>query len=285
MQELNRLAAWEDDEYPGVTWYSNIGTKAERVTERLQELAPLYDQVANKLSNVIGDALEVATFQALREARAAHGRYHFDGHFFLNKPKNGHGRYEQRKAPKAIDDRTTNRQPDFLQYGHDAGVLCVECKNYREWTYPQKSYIKHHILRCDELDVLPVFVVRRIHYTTLTNFFEPAGIIAHESLYQYFPSDQAEIAAKAKHRDSLGFTDILASETPHARTVKFFSYDLPKVVEFMAERWKANRTALVEYANDEINLAQLYNAIGSRAGGKWVEPEAEPAPDPDGWQN
>ena len=47
----------------------------------------LYSQVSNTLSNAIGDALEVATFQALRAARTKSRRYQFDGHFFLNRPK------------------------------------------------------------------------------------------------------------------------------------------------------------------------------------------------------
>jgi len=32
---------------------------------------------------------------------------------------------------------------------------------------------------------------------------------------------------------------------------------------------------LLAYATDKINLAQLYTAIGSPAGGKWQEPEED----------
>jgi hypothetical protein len=69
------------------------------------------------------------------------------------------------------------------------------------------------------------------------NFLEPAGIIAHESLFHYYPSDKTDIAEKVKHARSLGFTDVTATEEPHPRTVKFFEQDLPKIVEPVAEKW------------------------------------------------
>jgi hypothetical protein len=172
---LHRLAIHTHNSTGAKPWYANIGTKARLVDDRLKSLAPLYNQVSNTLSNAIGDALEVATFQALRAARAKSPRYQFDGHFFLNRPKKD-GRFQRRKPPMAIDDFTTTKEPDYIQYGHDAVPLCIECKNYREWFYPTKPYIKHHILRCVEFDCIPVFVVRRIHYSTLTNFFEPAEL-------------------------------------------------------------------------------------------------------------
>jgi hypothetical protein len=119
------------------------------------------------------------------------------------------------------------------------------------------------------LDAVPLLIARRIHYTTLTNFLEPAGIIAHESFHQYYPSDRAELAARVRDKRSLGFTDVLATEEPHRRTSTFFDTALPAIVNFMAQRWSANAAALVAYAKGEINLAQLYTDIGSPAGGKW----------------
>jgi hypothetical protein len=283
MSALNRIAVHHFADTGETPWYANIGTSAHLVNTRLAVLAPLYHSVSNILSNVIGDALEIATFQALKAARQASPRYHFDGFFYLDRPKNQYGRFEQRKAPMELQGRKTSKQPDFLQHGHDAGTLCIECKNLREWLYPQKPLIKHHILRCHELDAIPVLVVRRIHYSTITNFLMPAGIIAHESLFQYFPSDQVASVEAAKHKRSLGFTDLLAAEEAHIRTIRFFTENLPRIVAPMAEKWRNNRQALVDYANDDINLAQLYNAIGSRAGGKWIERVDDDLP-PEFWE-
>lgn len=87
-----------------------------------------------------------------------------------------------------------------------------------------------------------------------------------------------DLAERAKHKRSLGFTDVIATEDPHPRTVKFFNRILPKIVDYMGERWKANRSALVDYAVGDINLAQLYTAIDSPAGGKWEDYENQEEP-------
>jgi len=279
MIHLNRIATHRHPTSRDVPWYANIGTAADAVQAKLDTIAPLYVRLSQTLNDKVGDALEIITYQSLSAARAAAPRYHFEGSFALDRPKNAHGRYISRKPPMQLHARITNREPDFLQHGHDAGTICIECKNRREWLYPQSQLIKHHILRCHELDAIPVFIFRRIHYSTLTNLLFPAGIIAHESLYQYYPSDEQEAVTAAKHKRSLGFTDLLATEEPHRRTVRFFTENLPRIVTPMADKWRRNRQALVEYANGDLNLAQLYNAIDSRAGRNWVDQPEEAAPE------
>jgi hypothetical protein len=162
---------------------------------------------------------------------------------------------------------------DFFQFGHDPGSLCIECKNYREWLYPDHSMIKELIIKASELGSIPVLVARRLHYTTRANLLQPGGIIAHESLYQYYPLDAAELAARVKDARSLGFTDVVATEDPHPRTIDFFNKHLPSIVDYMADRWYRSEQALVAFARGEINLAHLYTEIGSIAGGKWEQRE------------
>jgi hypothetical protein len=84
------------------------------------------------------------------------------------------------------------------------------------------------------------------------------------------------LAAKVRDKRSLGFTDVLAQEEPHDRTVRFFQKTLPKIVDPMGETWHRNKDALLEYALGSTNLAQLYTAIGSPAGGKWFDHEDPP---------
>lgn len=163
-----------------------------------------------------------------------------------------------------------------MQFGYAEGGLCIECKNYREWLYPHHGIIKELIIKASELALIPVLIHRRTHYTTKTNFLEPAGIIAHESYFQYYPSDQAELAARVGHKRSLGFTDVRATEEPHPRTRKFILVTLPKIVPHMAKRWHENQAQLLRYALGQINLSQLYTEIGSPAGGKWHEFEDQP---------
>ena len=170
------------------------------------------------------------------------------------------GRYKKTPPPKNIGPRATLKEAGFFQFGHDVGPLCIECKNYREWTYPAHGIIKDLITKAAELDAVPVLIARRLHYTTRTNFLHPAGIIAHESLFQYYPADQAELAEKAKHKDLLGFTDVTASEEPHSRTVTFFTQSLPVIVEQMARRWTTHKQALVDYAA-EVMRTTLFTQV------------------------
>jgi hypothetical protein len=276
---LNRLREHRHLATASVPWYANPGTPADAVSARLADLAPLYASITRGgFGNLTGDALELVTYKVLDRIYKANPRYAYQGHFDLAAPKTK-GRYRKTPPPKAIAGRSTQKEADFFQFGHTAGPLCIECKNYREWLYPQAPEIAELIIKAADLDAIPVLIARRLHYSARTNLLEPAGIIAHESYFQYYPADQAERADKVRHRRSLGFTDVTASEDPHPRTVRFLTEILPKIVDDMAARWKANKDALVSFAKDEINLAQLYTAIDSPAGGKWTEPEHyEPEP-------
>jgi len=271
--DLRNLGRLRETTHPATgttSWYSNLLTEQAMIAERLDELAPLYASVsAGGFGNLTGDALEVIVYKCLDKIAAAKPRYTYQGHFELDKPKDKHGRYRKVQPPKAVAGHSTAKEADFLQFGYEAGPLAIECKNYREWIYPHHGVIKETIVKAYELGCLPVLVARRFHYTTMTNLLRPGGILAHEALFQYYPADQAELAERVRDKTKLGFTDVLASEEPHARTEKFFSSDLPKVAEMMAAAWGANRDALYAYARDQMNLAQLYTEIGSPAGGKW----------------
>ncbi len=270
--ELNRLKIHTHAATNTRSWYSNLLTPDDAVNAKLDNLAPLYANVSiGSFPNLLGDALEIIVFQCLRTINAANPQFVYDGHFFLDQPKNHQGRYNKISPRNVIGGNRTAGEPDFIQFGHSVGPLCIECKNKREWLYPREQYLKELIIKAYELKAVPVLVARRMQYAAIRNFLEPAGIIAHETLYHYYPSDKADIAARVKDRRSLGFTDVTATEEPHPRTMKFFEKDLPKIVTRRAEKWHENKDALYEYALDGINLAELYTAIGSPAGGKWVK--------------
>lgn len=268
--QLNRLREHHHASTATAPWFANPATSPTAVTARLDTLAPLYASVSRgPFRNLVGDALEVIVFKCLQSVYSATPRYGFYGHFLLHEPKDAHSRYRKIQAPKTHAGRSTIKEPDFLQGGHNCGSVCIECKNYREWIYPHHRIITNLILMAADLNIVPVLIARRLHYTTRTNFLEPAGIIAHESLFQYYPADKADLASRVSHKQSLGFTDVRASEEPHARTLAFFTTTLPNIVDLMAARWFKNAPYLVAYAKSELNLAELYSAIGSPAGGKW----------------
>jgi hypothetical protein len=244
--ELNRLAVRYHDATQQKPWYANPGTAANLVVERLNTLAPLYATVSGSgFGNLTGDALEVIVFKCLEQIYESNCRFAYQGQFRLDAPKEG-GRYRKTQPPKNIGRQSAQKEADFYQFGHDAGPLCIECKNYREWTYPHHDIIKELIVKATDLNAVPVLIARRMHYTTRTNLLEPAGIIAHESYFQYYPADQAELAKQVKHKRSLGFTDVTASEEPHVRTLTFFRDHLPQIADRMANKWYTNIDALRE---------------------------------------
>lgn len=272
--ELNRLRFLRHPATGNQKWYINPLTNDDDAQPKLDELAPLYASVSGGgFGNLTGDALEVVTYKCLLNVKQQKPRYDFQGAFHLDKPKNAENRFQKTQPQKTLSGKSTLKEADFIQFGHDAGALCIECKNYREWIYSHDNKIKELIVKSYELGAIPVLIARKIQYAAQTNLLEPAGIIAHESVWQYYPYDHHELAAKVAHKRKLGFSDVVATEEPHPRTMTFFEKNLPRIVAPMADSWNRNKEALYEYATDQINLAQLYTAIGSPAGGKWVEPE------------
>ena len=242
LTELNRLAIHHHASTTTTKWFANPATPAAEVQERLNTLAPLYKSVSGDgFGNQTGDALEVIVFKCLDRYHKANPRYSYLGQLLIDQPKNQQGRYEKLHPPKHIAGHSTTKEFDFIQVGYDAGPLGIECKNYREWFYPHHTLISELIIKSHQLNVVPVLIARRLHYTTKSNFLQPAGIIAHESYYQYYPADKADLAAQAKHKRSLGFTDVVATEEPHPRTTTF-SKHLPSLVEPMANTGTTTRT-------------------------------------------
>jgi hypothetical protein len=272
----NRLIVHHHMAAAKTDWYANPLAQQAVINTRLDVLAPLHAEATSKpLTNLVGEALELVVFKALKAKAAASPRYSYQGHFDLAAPKDDFGHYKKVKPLKYIHGNVTKKDPDFLQFGHDTGPLCIECKNYREWFYPHWDGIKTLIIRAAELEAVPVLIARRLHYSMIRNFLEPAGIIAHETYNQYYPGSHAALAEQVRDRDKLGFTDVLATEEPEHRVSHFIDTTLPNITDYMGARWRANKDALVAYARDEIVLAQLYNAINSPAAGNWHDPEPE----------
>ena len=59
-----------------------------------------------------------------------------------------------------------DKRLDFLVHDLAAGYAGIEVKNLREWLYPDRVEIHELLLKCCALDVVPVLIARRIHYST-----------------------------------------------------------------------------------------------------------------------
>src|SRR5258707_3726996 len=156
---LNRLRVYQ---HSGTkSWYANPATPEPSVAERLAILAPLYASISGAgFGNLTGDALELIVFKCLDRIQRASPRYTYQGFFHLDQPKNEQHRYRKTQPPKHIGARATAKEADFLQFGHAAGPLCIECKNYREWIYPHHQVISQLIVKSVELGAVPVLIAR-----------------------------------------------------------------------------------------------------------------------------
>jgi hypothetical protein len=124
---------------------------------------------------------------------------------------------------------------------------------------------KDLIRKCCATGAVPMLIARRIHYSAITNLLAPAGIIAHQSYYQYYPDGHDDLIEQVRDKRSLGFTDVRSWQNPHARTASFFKSSLPAVGPEMAARFRRFRRPLLEYAENRITRAALYRAIRSPA--------------------
>ena len=144
---LNRLRAHRHKATSSQSWYANPATTPEAIDARLDQLAPLYASITGDFSNHIGDALEIVTYRCLQAVYDSDRLFAFQGMFHLNRPKSHQGRYTKTPPPKTIGSHNTTKEADFIQFGHQDGPLCVECKNYREWIYPHHQIIKELIIK------------------------------------------------------------------------------------------------------------------------------------------
>lgn len=249
-------------------WYANARTSENDVQAKLDEVAPLYARTTRGgFGNHVGDALEIHVFKSLQQLQSDRRRYSFQGSFDLTHLPENTGRYRKTEPPQSVSGNYTQKRADFILHGFDSGPICIECKNLREWVYPNQGIVKELITKALELDLTPLLVARRIQYSALANLFEPAGIIAHETYNQFYMPHHADIADQVKKVRGLGFSDVRATLDPQPRTLKFFNELLPRIADNMAAKFRANRQALEDFAGGGINLAQLYNAIGSPAAG------------------
>ena len=175
IMDLLETARLKERVVAGDPWYSNPGTSDQAAEAKIGKYAQLHALInSGNFGNLIGDALELVVFKTLDRLYAAQPRYAYHGSFRLSEPKKL-ARYVKDRPPKNIGARSTLKDPDFLQFGHDSGPLYIECKNRREWLYPRHGLIKNMIIGAIDLGCTPVLIQRRLHYTTITNFFRWAG--------------------------------------------------------------------------------------------------------------
>lgn len=256
-------------------WYAPSRSPQGDVDAKLDLLATLYQQTTvGGIKNIIGQALEKVVLDVLKEMEERIQGCGFQGHIDpVEIIDLGEYRiFKKYDPPSQYSGKTSKKRGDFYLILPGVGTLLIECKNFREWLYPQHGEIKSTIIKAAELGLPPVLVARKLPYVTREVLCRPAGIITHESYYQYYPSDLAayrpadpaglaSIIEQAKRKELLGYADIRQKADP--RTRKFFMQDLPVIAPEMGARFKRNIPVLLDFARNNIGLDELRRKLRS----------------------
>ncbi|MFC6489978.1 hypothetical protein [Nitratireductor sp. GCM10026969] len=278
--ELVEEGLVQKTETAGNTWFHLANTPPEVVTERLEELANLFRAfTANNLPARYGQTLEIATYRAL----CAVQDLDFFGHFPDLHTHDDSKIYSKTEPPNHIGIRVLPGQKllDFMVLHPDAGFLGLECKNVREWMYPNRSEIRDLLLKCTVLNCLPVFIARRIPFVTF-KLLNTAGALVHQTYNQLMPETAADIVSRVRHKDMLGYHDIRMGNHPDARLLKFITTDMMNVAVAARDKFDLYKDLLAAYGSGEIPYHVFAAKIRRRSQGTkedddWPEGDEERA--------
>ena len=215
----------------------------------------------------MGDTAEIAVLRAMQQ-----NHLNFFGHFT---DLNQHG----------DDRRYTKHDPDFfsgvaieggkLDYilVHPlAGGMGIEIKNTREWVYPDKDIVTQLLRKCVQINVVPVLMARRIHYTTFT-VLNACGAIIHQFYNQMYPSADAPLAEQVRNKLLLGYSDVRTGNEPDARLLRFFSSSLPSIAEESREKFDAHKSLIEDYVQGNLSYAKFVAQLRGNSDGEDWDPE------------
>ena len=250
-------------------WYFLTDADPAFVKQRLAHLEAIHRRVDRQGVKVrIGQTLEIAVYRALKVAASA-GAGHFIGDY-PNLEEHDDATPYRKEEPLSISGRRApqGKSLDFIAVTDSLGAG-LEVKNIREWIYPNRIEVKDLILKALALDVVPVLIARRIHFSAFS-VLTRCGVVLHQTYNQLYPTSEAALAADAKHKDNLGFHDIRVGNEPDARLVKFVRVNLPKIIRDARSRFDTYRDLLADYAAGHIDYPEFSGRSRRRSRG---EPE------------
>jgi hypothetical protein len=144
----------------------------------------------------------------------------------------------------------------------------IEIKNTREWIYPDKDIVTQFLRKCVQIDVVPVLIGRRIHYTTFSVLNALGGVV-HQFYNQLYPNSEAQLAALVSEKTKLGYSDVRVGNEPDNRFLHFFGNSVPCVAEESRVKFDQNKDLIAEFTRGQIPYAEFYKKLT----GAWKEEE------------
>ncbi len=168
---------------------------------------------------------------------------------------------------------------DFMVIGGGGVIGGIEVKNTRPWVYPDSDDVIDFLRKCCAVDVVPILIARRIHYSTFS-VLSPCGVIVHQTFNQRYPRADEHLAQLARDKDLLGYHDIRVGNEPDARLVKFVHNNLPGLLQEFRERFDRFKDLLCAYGRGHMGYEEFARRSRRRLRG---EPEDFPEPEPPDW--
>jgi hypothetical protein len=233
-------------------WHFLAGSDRSFVDERFHELTALHAQTeVRSFTDRMGDTAEIAVLRAMQR-----NRLNFFGHF-TDLHQHGDGRRYTKHDPDFFSGvAIEGGKLDYILVHPSAGGMGIEIKNTREWVYPDKNIVTQLLRKCVQIDVVPVLMARRIHYTTFT-VLNACGAIIHQFYNQMYPSADAALAEQVRNKLTLGYSDVRIGNEPDARLLKFFADSLPSVGRQSREKFDDQKGLIEDYVRGNLSYAQF----------------------------
>jgi hypothetical protein len=255
-------------------WYHLAAADAQIVAERLAELDALHQQTLHRpFTLLVGQALEIAVYRAL----LAQQELRFFGAFRNLDDHDDSTLYTKLEPPSSVSGRDIgSRHLDFIV--HTAGAVYggIEVKNIRQWMYPARAEIREWLLKCCTLDIVPVLIARRIHFSTFS-VLNPCGVVLHQTYNQLYPNSSSVLADQVRRKELLGYHDVQLGHLPDARLVRFIGTHLPNLLAQSRVKFDQFKDLLLAYGSEEHSYKSFAARVKRRTRG---EPEDLPPFDP-----
>jgi hypothetical protein len=252
-------------------WFHLANADPQLVQQRLEMLESLHRQTAHgSVPSLLGQTLEIAVFRAL----SSQSLLHYLGHFHDLHAHDDSLQYSKEEPPTWLSGRRIpgKKKLDFLIHHPACGFGGVEVKNIRPWIYPGHPAIQEMLLKCGSLDVVPILIARRIHFSTF-RVLNPCGVLLHETFNQLYPASCQALATQVRDKRLLGYHDVRVGNQPDARLLRFIQVNLPQVLPAARKSFDLFKDLLLKYATDEISFESFVYRVKRRVRG---EPEDSP---------
>jgi hypothetical protein len=258
-----------------IPWYYLSDSNTQLVSDRLGELVPLHRETV-KQNRQIGQSLEIAVYRSL----ASQDTLDYFGHFTDLDAHDDLALYSKEEPPSALSHGSIpdNKKLDFLVHPKGGSTYAgIEVKNIREWFYPAREEVRDFLFKCCSIDVVPVLIARRLHYSTFS-VLNPCGVILHQTYNQLYPSSATSLAQSVSNKELLGYHDVRVGNQPDVRLNKFIHVNLPLLLPAARSKFDTFKDLLSAFGSEEMSYKSFAARVKRRVKG---EPEDLPEPEPE----